>query len=179
MTRIAILAAAGITLMATTELPLFPSAPFLKYDAGDVPVLIAAFTLGPVMGVGVAFVKSFIHLSLHGTPEAFIGAPMNFLAGASFAWCAGSIYALKKTKTRAILSLIGGGLFATVVMVGANLLVLPAFVRWFAPGGPSLSFRLLMTVIVPFNLIKVSINGVLFFLVCKRISPIFKTSAIA
>jgi riboflavin transporter FmnP len=36
--------------------------------------------------------------------------------------------------------------------------------------------KLLLTVIVPFNLIKATLNGVLVFVVYKRISPILKAA---
>jgi len=176
LTKIAILAAVGVCLMLALEVPLFPSAPFLKYDAGDIPVLIGAFALGPMVGVGVAFLKTVVFVLLRGTPEAFVGAPMNFLAGASFALCAGNIYFLKKTKTRAILSLIAGGLFSCVVMLGANLLVLPLFMHVFFPGAPEVSTGLLLGVIVPFNIVKACLNGVLVFVVYKRISPVLKAA---
>lgn len=176
ITKIAVLSTLGLCLMLAFEVPLFPSAPFLKYDAGDIAVLIGAFALGPMVGVSVALLKCAIYLLLRGTPEAFVGAPMNFLAGASFAWCAGSVYFLKKTKPRAILSLFAGGAFSSLVMLGANLLVLPLFMRTFFPEAPPVTTQLLLQVIVPFNLLKASITGVLVFVVYKRISPILKAA---
>jgi riboflavin transporter FmnP len=176
MTVIAILAAFGAMLMRF-ELPLFAAAPYLKYDPGDMPVLIGAFAIGPLTGVAVALLKNLLYLTMFGTPDQwFVGAPMNFLAGASFALCAGNIYFLKKTKLRAILSLIAGALFSTLVMLGANVLVLPLFMRMFMPAAPSITTAFLLSVILPFNLLKSALNGVLVFVVYKRISPTLKAA---
>ncbi|MBM3463091.1 MAG: ECF transporter S component [Armatimonadetes bacterium] len=175
-TRVSILSALGCLLMFV-QVPLFPSAPFLTYDAGDIPVLIAAFALGPWKGVAAAALKNVLFLFLHPTPDLFVGAPMNFLAGASMAFVAGSLYQARKTKTRAIVSLVVGVAAMTVVMLGANLLVLPWFVRVFFPGVPAeVKGAMLLGTILPFNVLKGSINAVLCFLVYKRISPVLKAA---
>lgn len=176
MTRIAILSAVGLCLMLLIEVPLIPGVTWLKYDLGDIPVLIGAFALGPMAGVGISLLKNLIFLILRGTPEAFVGAPMNFLAGASFALCAGNLYFVEKTRNRAMLSLLAGGLFSTVVMFGANLLVLPWFLYFFFPGAPPVTVGYLLAIVVPFNLIKGGLNGVLVFGVYKRISPVLKAA---
>lgn len=175
MTRIAILAAVGL-LLQQLEISIFPMAPYLKYDAGDLPVLIGAFALGPMIGACVALLKNVLFVMLRGTPDAFVGAFMNFLAGASFAICAGYPYFLKKTKTRAVLSLMAGGTASVIVMYLANLLILPAYIHLFFPDAPPATSHFLLTVIIPFNVIKAGLNGVLVFLVYKRISPILKAA---
>jgi len=175
MIRISILSAVGITLMSLLEVPFLVSAPFLKYDMGDIPVLIGAFALGPWHGVWVAFLKNVLLILLKGSPETMVGAPMNFLAGASFAFACGSFYALHKTKARAVVSLAIGVVVSTVVMLAANLVVLPLFMAAFMPAADTeTSRRLLLEAILPFNLVKGSLNSVLVFLVYKRISPFLK-----
>ncbi len=173
------LAATGFLLMLVA-VPLFPSAPFLKYDTGDIPVLIGAFALGPWLGVWIALLKDLLYLLFHFTPETLVGAPMNFLAGATYACTAGGFYALRKTKTRAAISLGLGALVCTTVMALANLTVLPLFMRVFMPDVPPVDRHTLVTLlwstIVPFNLLKASLNGVLCFLVYKKISPVLKTA---
>ncbi len=175
--RVSIMAALGFVLMSMLQVPLFPSAPFLQYDAGDIPILIAAFALGPWMGVAAAAVKNVLFLVFHMSPETWVGAPMNFLAGGTFALVAGSLYWLRKTKTRAVLSLGAGVAVSTAVMLGANLLVLPWFMAIFFPGVPfGTTQALLIGTILPFNLLKGGLNAVLCFLVYKRVSPILKAA---
>ena len=43
MVQLSMLAALGVVLMLMVRFPLIPSAPFLEYDMGDVPVILAAF----------------------------------------------------------------------------------------------------------------------------------------
>lgn len=177
MTQVAVLSTVGLCLMLIVEVPFFPSAPYLKYDAGDLPVLVGAFALGPASGAAIALMKNLLFALLRGTPETWlIGAPMNLLAGASFALVAGRLYAIRKTRTQAMVALALGGLASTVVMLGANLLVLPVFLRVFIGAPGDVPTRLLVTVILPFNLLKSALNGVLVFVVYKRISPVLKAA---
>ena len=55
LTRIAVLSALAALLMLL-QIP-YPLAPFLKYDPSGVPVLIGAFSLGPLAGIGVVRVR--------------------------------------------------------------------------------------------------------------------------
>ncbi len=174
--RIATLASVSLCLRFMFEVPLFPSAPYLKYDAGDIPVLIGAFALGPEVGVAVALVNSLVFLMLRFSPETLVGEPMNFLAGATFAWCAGNLYFPNKTKLRAVLSLMAGGIVSTLAMVAANKLALPFLTALFLPRAVQATWTEILTVILPFNLVKAGLNGVLVFLVYKRISPALKAA---
>lgn len=174
MTQVAVLSAVGFCLMLF-EVPLLPSSPYLKYDAGDLPVLIGAFALGPASGVAIALIKNLLYLITRGTPETwFIGAPMNLLAGASFAMVAGYVYSARKTKVQAVTALALGGLVSTAVMLAANMLVLPIFMRVFLDVHVDISTQKLLTIFAPFNLIKATLNGVLVFFVYKRVSPVLK-----
>ena len=180
ITRVSILAATGWILMELIQVPLFPQAPYLRYDAGDIPVLIAALALGPWRGVAVAAMKVLLFALFHPSPDILVvGAPMNFLAGASFALVAGTLYCgPRKTRAFGILGLTLGGIASAMLMIGANLTVLPLFLRIFmpqvSPPDPATLRALLVGTILPFNLIKSGLNGVLVFFVYKRISPTLK-----
>ena len=63
MVKISFLAAVAVVLMAIDfPLPIFPA--FLKIDLSDVPAIVGAFTLGPVAGVVVEFIKVFLYACL-------------------------------------------------------------------------------------------------------------------
>ena len=47
----AMLTALSVVSLYAIRLPLIPSAPFLEYDAADIPVLIGSMLLGPGMGL--------------------------------------------------------------------------------------------------------------------------------
>ncbi|MBI2264763.1 MAG: hypothetical protein HYU64_06270 [Armatimonadetes bacterium] len=50
LTRISFLGAMGTILMLSIQIP-FPWAPFLKYDPGNIPALMATFLFGPLEGM--------------------------------------------------------------------------------------------------------------------------------
>ena len=54
LTRIGLLAALSVVfLLAVPRVALVPAAPYLQYDMGDVPILLASFLFGT--GPGVCF----------------------------------------------------------------------------------------------------------------------------
>ena len=54
-------AIATVLMFLHFQLPFMPS--FISLDFSELPALIAAFTLGPVSGVAVCFVKNLVLLS--------------------------------------------------------------------------------------------------------------------
>ena len=59
LTIAAMLSAVGV-LLIFLNFPLVPQAGFLRYDPGDIPILILTFMLGPVYGVLSTVVVSVI-----------------------------------------------------------------------------------------------------------------------
>lgn len=176
LTKIAILGALG-TLLMFIQIP-YPWAPFLKYDPGEIPVLLATFALGPVPALIVLLIKNLLHLILKFNPGTMIGIVMNFLAAGSFALTAGIIYRYRHTMKGALLGLIAGVLIMTVFMIPVNIIIYPIFHKLILTGIPVPSdekiFMMVMTAIVPFNLIQGILNSSLVFLIYKRISDVLK-----
>ena len=52
LVTMALLCAIAI-LLSFVEFPIFPAAPYLKYDASFVAVMVAGFAYGPASGVAV------------------------------------------------------------------------------------------------------------------------------
>ena len=107
ITTVGMLAAISGVLMVI-ELPLFFAPPFYKLDFSELPVLICAFSLGPVAGVVCEFLKVLIHLLLKGTSTAFVGDLANFLVGCSFVLPASILYQKLLSKKGAVASLALG-----------------------------------------------------------------------
>ncbi len=111
------------------EFPLPFLAPgFYELDFSEVPILICAFSMGPVSGVIAELLKNVLKLLLRGTTTAFVGDFANFVIGCSLVLPASIIYCSKKTKVRAVLGCIAG----TCVIAAAGSLfnavyLLPAF----------------------------------------------------
>ena len=57
LVTMALLTAIAI-LLSFVEFPIFPAAPFLKYDASFVAVMVAGFAYGPASGCAVGIVTA-------------------------------------------------------------------------------------------------------------------------
>lgn len=176
--KVSLLAALGAVLMQL-NFPLLPAHAYLRYDPSEVPALVASFALGPLAGMAIVVLKNLLYVLSHFQPTELVGIPLNTLAGCSLVGVAGWVYQGKKSKTVAVLSLVLGVLAMTLVMIPANLVLLPLFQKFFAPTALQLSPDQLLTVLLvavtPFNLMKGGLTSALTFAVYKRVSPFLKT----
>ena len=164
LAKLAMMVAISCVLVLLIRIP-FPPAPFLVYDPADVPIYITTFAFGPVAGLIVTIVVSFIQAFVLGG-DAVYGFVMHVFATGMFAVAAGAIYHKNKSKKGAIIGLIAGVIIATAVMCLMNYLVTPYYM-----GAPREAIvAMLIPVIIPFNLLKAGLNAVITFLVYKRIS---------
>lgn len=75
ITRIAMLAAISLVLVLLIRIP-FPPAPFLVYDPADVPIFIATFAFGPLTGIILTLIVSFIQAFVLGGDRSVV-APLH------------------------------------------------------------------------------------------------------
>ena len=102
---------------------------FVKLDISDLPELLAAFSLGPLYGVLVTFLKNLLFVVLHGTSSAYVGELFNFIMGAVFSFSAGFLYQRNKSRKGALLGAVVGALLMTALSVPLNYFVVyPAYV---------------------------------------------------
>ncbi len=187
MVIIAMLSAISVVLMLF-EFPLPFLPPFYKIDASELPIIIGAFTLGPVAGVVMEFIKVTLNLLMDGTTTAFVGEFANFLIGCSFVVPAAIVYYFKKTKKNAVLGLVLGIVTCTIAGCLLNAyLLLPAYSKAFKMDIEALvamgtavngMINSLLTFVIfataPLNLIKCSVVSILTMLIYKPISRILK-----
>ena len=187
MVNIAMLAAVAIVLMLF-EFPLPFLPPFYKIDASELPVIIGAFTMGPVAGVLIEFVKVMLNILIDGTTTAFVGEFANFLIGCSYVVPASMVYYFKKTKKNAVIGLILGTAVCAVVGCLLNaFLLLPAYSKAFHMEIDALiamgtavnsAINSMLTFVIfataPLNIIKCGAVSVLTMLIYKPISRILK-----
>ncbi|MDQ7820564.1 MAG: ECF transporter S component [Armatimonadota bacterium] len=163
--QVGVLGAAAFAFMYF-DFPLPPFPPFLKYDPGEVPALVATFALGPGYGVAVESVKALlISVFRSGTTGGPFGIFMNFLAGATLVAVAGWYYRVEHTKVGALKSLALGVAAMTGVMVAANILLTPIF---YGIPRPQV-IALVLPALLPFNLLKGTISSLITFFVYKRV----------
>ena len=186
ITTVGMLAAISGVLMVI-ELPLFFAPPFYKLDFSELPVLICAFSLGPVAGVVCEFLKVALKLLLKGTTTAFVGDFANFAVGCSFVLPAAVCYRKFKSKRGALLSMGLGTLCMTVFGSLFNAVyLLPKFCELYGmpmsailevsaavnPGITSVT-TLVLFAVVPFNLLKGMLVSALTFVLYKRVERLF------
>ncbi|MDR1692957.1 MAG: ECF transporter S component [Oscillospiraceae bacterium] len=177
---VAMLAAISAVLMFL-EFPLvffFPE--FLKLDFSDLPALIGAFAFGPIAGVTVELLKNLIHLTV--TSTGGVGELANFLVGVALVVPAGLVYTYRKKRSGALLG-IGLGV-AAMVVIGAlanYFLIIPFYSNLFplqviidmcaalVPAVDSL-WKVILLTIIPFNLMKGALIGIITFFAYKRLS---------
>ena len=183
---VAMFSAIGGVLMLL-EIPLFFAPSFYKMDLSELPVLLCSFYLGPVAGITAEFLKVFIKLLLKGTSTAFVGDYANFVVGCCYILPASAIYHAHKTKQNAVIGMAAGTLVMAVFGSVFNALYLiPKFAELFGMPidvivrmGTAVNSRIVsvptlaLYAVVPFHILKGVCDGILTFLLYKRLGRIF------
>ncbi|MDD6461900.1 MAG: ECF transporter S component [Bifidobacteriaceae bacterium] len=153
--RIAVYALFVAAAMALTfvEVPIFPAAPYLKYDPSTVVCIIAGFTFGP-SAAAVVSVLSFV-------PHLFtnpFGSLIAILVSLLMSVPAAAVYRRKRTVGSAVLGLVLGLVLATAGAIVGNLIITPLY-------NPAITVQavvgLIVPVLLPFNVLKAAINSVI------------------
>lgn len=168
--QMAMFAAVSVVLVYFVRFPLFPSAPFLKYDMADVPVLLCGLLLGPVEGIITLLVTCLIQAFFIDADSGVIGFLMHFIASSALVLFASLIYRKKKNQPHLIAGLISGALAMTVLMIPLNLI----FTGIFMGAGVDTVKAMLIPAIIPFNLLKAGINAAVTFVVFYPIKKGFE-----
>lgn len=159
-----ILGALSIVLALLIHFPIFPQAAFMEYDPADIPIFLTAFIYGPLAGLILTVVVSFIQGFTVSAGSGIIGIFMHIAATGTYVLVSGLIYKKMKTLKGALISMGAGSLAMVAVMVFWNIVFIPIF-----SGVPRAAvYGMLLTVIIPFNLIKVVVNSLLTFVLYKR-----------
>lgn len=169
LTTLAMLTAISVVLITLVHIP-YPLAPFLEYDPADIPIFIGTFLYGPIAGLSITLVVSLIQGLTVSSTSGGIGIIMHFLATGMFALSAGNIYRCQHTRRGAMNALVLGGLAMTVVMVFCNLIFTPIFLK--TPIEEVVP--MLLPTIIPFNLLKAGVNGIVTYFVYKPIARLVK-----
>lgn len=186
MTKVAMLSVIGFVLMYF-QLPLtFVAPPFMKLDISDLPVLMGAFTMGPVYGIIIAALKNLMHIIFKGTMTAGVGELSNFIISSTFALVSSYIYRKHKTYKGAVLSMTIGVVAMTILAMTSNYFVvfplygkvmpMEAIIAMGSAITPKITglFTMMIYSVLPFNLIKGFTTSAVMMLVYKKISPLFK-----
>ena len=138
---------------------------FLTLDFKDAIIAITSLLLGPLYGVCSAAVGALLEF-LSVSDTGLYGLIMNFLSSGTFALTCGIIYKYKRTFKGAVLSVVMSVISVTAVMLLANLFITPLFM-----GAPrEVVIAMLPKLLLPFNLIKASMNAAITLVIYKPLS---------
>lgn len=161
--RIAVYALFVALSMAVSfiEFPLIPGVPWLKYDPSGIVCLVAGFAYGPAAAVLVS-VLGFM-------PHVFAdpwGSLMAIAVALAMSVPAALVYRRLRTRRGALIGIIAGAVVALVVAIIGNLLVTPIY----ADMTVEQVAAMIVPALLPFNLAKLAVHGVVTFLIYKPIS---------
>lgn len=137
---------------------------FLSYEPKDAIIVIAGFILGPLSCVFISALTSLIEmLSISST--GIYGFLMNVVSTCAFTVPAAWLYARRRTQKGAVLGLGLGVLVMALCMVLWNYIITPFYMGV----DRSVVAGMLMSIFLPFNLIKGGINAGLTLLLYKPV----------
>ena len=162
LVTMALMVAIGV-ILSFIEFPLLPGVTWLKFDASNMPAMVAGFAYGPGGGIAVGILTAILHGLLMAD---FSGAVMNIIVVVFYVLPAALINKYKHTFVGAIIALIVGTIFAVAGSIVGNLIITPGWL-----GVPvDAVIAMIWPILVPFNLIKGVINSVLTLIIYKSIS---------
>lgn len=144
------------------EFPIFPAAPFLKYDPSGIFCLLAALLYGPATGAVVVSLPWVFRLFTNPA-----GAVMSLIMGLCGVLAGSIIYRRKETNAALVIGLVVAVVASSAAACVMNLIVTPLYtgVTVEAVAG------MILPIILPFNILKFTINSVvagLVFLPLKK-----------
>ncbi len=145
--------------------PIFPAAPFLKLDFGNVFIMLSGFLFGPIEAIGVTLVKEL--LALLNSTSGGVGEIANFLMTSSFVILPSIVYRYRKGLKTVALSLCGACVIGTVTAAFVNrFIVFPLYMSDAAAG----IFNSLVWYVIGFNILKTVSISILTVMLYKRLS---------
>lgn len=182
LTVTAMLGAVAVVLMMMEFSIPFLIPDFVKMDLSELPALLASFSLGPVFGIAVCFIKNAFHAFF--TTTGCIGELCNFLLGCCFVVPAGILYSRGKSRKRALIGALIGAVSMAALSIPINYFItypiytafipLDAILSMYQAFLPSVDGLLACLIIfnAPFTLLKGLLTTALAFLIYKPLSSL-------
>ena len=143
------------------EFPIVPGVEWLKYDPSGIVSLVAGFAYGPAAAVIVSVLGFLPHLFTNPW-----GTLMAVLVALALSVPAALIYRRNKTRKGAVIGIIVGAIAALAMAIVGNIIVTP----FYAHMTTAQVVALIVPALLPFNVLKFTIHGVVTFLIYKPIS---------
>lgn len=168
ITTVGMLCAMAMIVNLIISFPIVPMVSFLRYDPKDILIIIGGFIYGPMTSLIMSFICSIFELLVRG--GNILDVIMNMVSTCSFACMAAFIYKRHHNQKGANIGLICGVILTTVSMLIWNYIVTPIYY-----GMPrSAVVAILLPGILPFNLIKATMNAVVTWFLYKPLMNILR-----
>ena len=142
---------------------------FLTFDFKDAFLAITAFLYGPLYAVASAVLVAVLEF-LSVSDTGVYGLLMNIISSAAFAGVCGLVYKYKRTFRGAVFSAIMAVVVMTAVMLVANYFITP----YYMGVARSDVAAMIPTLLLPFNLIKGTVNMAITLILYKPITTALK-----
>lgn len=147
---------------------VFPQVPYLKYDMGDVPILIISFLFGPLYGMlSTVIIATFQAIFL--SADGWFGGFMHVVSTSALILPPALLYIKRRTFKSAIMGLVISCFTVTAVMVLFNYFLNPIFY-----GIPRQAIVAVLPWTAAFNFLKTVANAIITIFVYKHISKLIK-----
>lgn len=147
-------------ILSFVEIPIFPPAPWLKYDPSCVAALVAGLAFGPGTGTLVVVLSWALHLLFSFDPW---GVLMAIIANVALVVPCALVYR-RAGKTRGLIAGMAlGGVVSLALCIVCNIVVTPLYTAV----STEAVIGMIVPILAPFNLIKIVLNCVLGALVMK------------
>lgn len=144
---------------------------FLTYDPKDVVLMLVGFMYGPLAGITSAIVVCFLEfITISST--GIIGFIMGSVSSISFVGTVALIYKYRRNLSGTIIGLLSAIGMMTSVMILWNYFIIPIYMA--VPQEQII--KILIPVILPFNILKSALNAFIFIIIYKPISLILKNT---
>ena len=165
--RIAVYALFVALSMAVSfiEFPLIPGVPWLKYDPSGIVCLVVCLVAGFAYGPAAAVLVSVLGFVPHVFADPW-GSLMAIAVALAMSVPAALVYRRLRTRRGALIGIIAGAVVALAVAIIGNLLVTPIY----ADMTVEQVAAMIVPALLPFNLAKLAVHGVVTFLIYKPIS---------
>ena len=168
MTAVAMFSA--LSFVAVLLAKVIPNvAGFLSYEPKDAVIVIAGLLYGPLTSLLISLIVSFIEMITISTTGPY-GFLMNVVSTCAFAVPAAWYYQKHRTQKGAVIGLAIGVTTMAVAMLLWNYIITPLYMKV----DRSVVAGMMLSVFLPFNLIKGGINAGITLLIYKPLSPILK-----
>jgi len=144
--------------------PIPNVAGFLSYEPKDAIIVIAGLLISPLASALISLLVSFIEMITISTTGPY-GLIMNVLSTCAFAVPAAWIYHKNRTKKGAVIGLATGVICMVICMLLWNYIITPLYMKV----DRSVVAGMMLSVFLPFNLIKGGINAGITLLLYKPI----------